>query len=87
MRIRRLADIAEHGKDAEKAFVDDFLDAIAHENLVWRRTWREAQDLWERACKFFIDQEKPYPEVAAMFILTALTEAGKDIEGIRRHFE
>jgi hypothetical protein len=81
--MRRLGELWQEGNPAERAFVELLLKTLAHDGFVWARTWREGEELWEKTVQLQIDRGKPYPEVAAQFVLTALMTAESDIERLR----
>jgi hypothetical protein len=84
--MRRLGDLWAGSNAAEKAFVELLLVHLANGRPVTHDTWRDAEKLWRKSVKDMIDLKRPYPENAAMYLLTAVTTAGTDMEGVMQRF-
>jgi hypothetical protein len=59
--LRRLGDLWTEGNLQEKAFVAKLLLKMAGNGNITNRTWREAEDLWEKTVKDQIDLGKVFP--------------------------
>lgn len=80
--MRRLGDLWENGDDEERAFVAKLLRKLAYDGFIWQKTWREADEIWQRIVQVFVDLQKPYPEVAAMFLITTWMSGDPGPQGL-----